>query len=146
MPAVSSRSRGILRTARQRLTSCSDEQGTIPCLRCKRDNLECVLGGSNRGGRRVRKKRIDETNRGLLSLTATGPEDGSFHALGNLGTWSHDAGAQQQQYGENLHAAGSDSSNTDELAFSNLQNPSDALGILARVAGETSSNEESTLR
>ncbi|KAL1656265.1 hypothetical protein SLS61_001339 [Didymella pomorum] len=128
---------------RKRKSRCLlDEQGTIPCLRCKRDNLDCVLGGSNRGGRRVRKKRIDETTPGLPSLTGTGPEDGSFHALGNLGTWSHDAGAQQQQYGENPHAAGSDSSNTDELAFSNLQNPSDALGILARVAGETSSNEE----
>ena len=117
----------------------SDEQGTIPCLRCKRDNLDCVLGGSNRGGRRVRKKRIEETTTGLPSLTATGTEDGSFHALGNLGTWS---GAQQQQYGESAQAGGSDSSNTDELPFNNLQNPSDALGILARVAGETSSNEE----
>jgi hypothetical protein len=101
-----------------------------------------VLGGSNRGGRRVRKKRIEETNPGLPSLMATGPDDGSFHALGNLGTWSHDGGAQQQQYGDDPHAARSDSSNTDELAFNNLQNPSDALGILARVAGETSSNEE----
>jgi hypothetical protein len=103
-----------------------------------------VLGGSNRGGRRVRKKRVDETNPSLPSLTTTGPEDGSFHALGNLGTWSHEANVHQQpQYGgDNPHVAGSDSSNTDELPFNNLQNPSDALGILARVAGETSSNEE----
>ena len=102
-----------------------------------------MLGGSNRGGRRVRKKRIDETNPSLPSLTTTGPEDGSFHALGNLGTWSHEANVQQQpQYGDHPHVSGSDSSNTDELPFSNLQNPSDALGILARVAGETSSNEE----
>lgn len=112
-----------------------------------------MLGGSNRGGRRVRKKRIDGADARLPSLTATAPDDGhgSFHALGNLGTWSHDAGVQQQQqqgqqqppqYGDVAHAAGSDSSNTDELPFNNLQNPSDALGILARVAGETSSNEE----
>ncbi|KAH6644080.1 hypothetical protein C7974DRAFT_371236 [Boeremia exigua] len=134
---------------RKRKSRCLlDEQGTIPCLRCKRDNLECVLGGSNRGGRRVRKKRIDSdaAGPGLPSLAATGPDDGSFHSLGNLGTWSHDAShdaAAAQQYGEHPHAAGSDSSNTDELAFNNLQNPSDALGILAQVAGETSSNEES---
>lgn len=106
-----------------------------------------MLGGSNRGGRRVRKKRIDEANPGLPSLTPAGPEEGSFHTLGNLGTWSHDTSAHQQQhYVDNPHAAGSasDSSNTDELPFSNLQNPSDALGILARVAGETSSNEENS--
>jgi hypothetical protein len=101
-----------------------------------------VLGGSNRGGRRVRKKRVDDSH-GLPSLTTTGPEDGSFHSLGNLGTWSQDPVSQQQQFDHDPHAARSESSNTDELPFSNLQNPSDALGILARVAGETSSNEES---
>jgi hypothetical protein len=111
-------------------------------LRCKRDSLDCVLGGSNRGGRRVRKKRVDDSH-GLPSLTTTGPEDGSFHSLGNLGTWSQDPVSQQQQFDHDPHAARSESSNTDELPFSNLQNPSDALGILARVAGETSSNEES---
>jgi hypothetical protein len=111
-------------------------------LRCKRDSLDCVLGGSNRGGRRVRKKRVDDSH-GLPSLTTTGPEDAGFHSLGNLGTWSQDPAPQQQQFGHDSHAARSESSNTDELPFSNLQNPSDALGILARVAGETSSNEES---
>ena len=60
-----------------------------------------------------------------------------------MGTWSQDPASQQQQFGHDPHAARSESSNTDELPFSNLQNPSDALGILARVAGETSSNEES---
>jgi hypothetical protein len=119
-----------------------DNDGSIPCLRCKRDSLDCVLGGSNRGGRRVRKKRVDDSH-GLPSLTTTGPEDGSFHSLGNLGTWSQDPVSQQQQFGHDSHAARSESSNTDELPFSNLQNPSDALGILARVAGETCSNEES---
>jgi hypothetical protein len=119
-----------------------DNDGSIPCLRCKRDSLDCVLGGSNRGGRRVRKKRVDDSH-GLPSLTTTGPEDGSFHSLGNLGTWSQDPVSQQQQFDHDPHAARSESSNTDELPFSNLQNPSDALGILARVAGETSSNEES---
>lgn len=56
-------------------------------------------------------------------------------------TWTQEPNAQQQ-YHDDEHAARSESSNTDELQFSNLQNPSDALGILARVAGETSSNEE----
>lgn len=128
---------------------CSDSDNSIPCLRCKRDNLECVLGGSNRGGRRERKKkRVDESQsqseslpqQPLPSLANTAPE-GSFHTLGNLGTtWSQDPGVQP--FGEELQASRSGSSNTDELPFSNLQNPSDALGILARVAGESSSNDE----
>lgn len=116
-----------------------------------------MLGGSNRGGRRERKKkRPDEPQSEaqpqsqsaaqvqptLPPLSASAPE-GSFHTLGNLGTtWSQDASVQQ--FGDDVQAPQSDSSNTDELPFSNLQNPSDALGILARVAGETSSNEENS--
>ncbi|KAH9874272.1 hypothetical protein IAQ61_004903 [Plenodomus lingam] len=76
----------------------------------------------------------------LPSLTVTAPE-GSLHTLGNLGTWQ-EPGANQAQYGEELQNSRSNSSNAEELPFSNLQNPSDALGILARVAGESSSNEE----
>ncbi|KAH6882105.1 hypothetical protein BKA58DRAFT_13751 [Alternaria rosae] len=135
---------------RKRKSRCLlDSDNSIPCLRCKRDNLECVLGGSNRGGRRERKKkRVDESQsqlepqsqQPLPSLANTAPE-GSFHTLGNLGTtWSQDPGVQP--FGEELQASRSGSSNTDELPFSNLQNPSDALGILARVAGESSSNDE----
>ena len=105
-----------------------------------------MLGGSNRGGRRVRKKRGEEvqqrsqSRQALPSLAAATPDD--FHTLGNLGTWSQDAGTQQQFGGNDSHASRSESPHTDELPFSNIQNPSDALGILAKVAGETSSNEE----
>ncbi|KAH8726547.1 hypothetical protein GQ44DRAFT_705808 [Phaeosphaeriaceae sp. PMI808] len=135
---------------RKRKSRCLlDEGGSIPCLRCKRDNLDCVLGGSNRGGRRVRKKhRIDDTPTTTTippPLTASRADGESFHALGNLGTWSQEPSAIQPQYeGEDDHAMQSSSSNVDDLQFSNLQNPSDALGILARVAGETSSNEEAS--
>lgn len=99
----------------------------------------------------MRKKRVDENvphpeaiAQGQQSLPplAVNAHEGSFHTLGNLGTtWSQDP-AQQVQYNEDIQAQRSESSNSDELTFSNLQNPSDALGILARVAGETSSNEE----
>ncbi|KAH7392427.1 hypothetical protein DE146DRAFT_662443 [Phaeosphaeria sp. MPI-PUGE-AT-0046c] len=136
---------------RKRKSRCLlDESGSIPCLRCKRDNLDCVLGGSNRGGRRVRKKpRIEDTTTNettLPPLTTPRADEGSFHALGNLGTWSQGPAPlpQQQFEGGDGHATRSTSSNVDELQFSNLQNPSDALGILARVAGESSSNEEAT--
>ncbi|KAF1943712.1 hypothetical protein EJ02DRAFT_502024 [Clathrospora elynae] len=133
---------------RKRKSRCLlDSYNSIPCLRCKRDDLDCVLGGSNRGGRRERKKKhVDESQaqlqmqQPLPSLAATASE-GSFHTLGNLGTtWSQDLGAQQ--FGEDPQTSRSESSNTDELPFSNFQNPSDALGILARVAGESSTNKE----
>lgn len=101
----------------------------------------------------MRKKRVDEEQRAPLlqlqqqqqqqplpSLTTVAAPEGSFDTLGNMGTWEEPD--TQAQYTEDLQESGSGSSNTDELPFSNLQNPSDALGILARVAGEKSSSEE----
>lgn len=44
-----------------RLTALRDTSGSPgvpPCQRCIRDRRECVLGGSNRGGRRIRKNKI----------------------------------------------------------------------------------------
>jgi hypothetical protein len=97
----------------------------------------------------VRKKpRLEEPSSSALALPPLNTlrtDNGSFHALGNLGTWSQETAAQQQYGGrDDDHATRSGSSNTDEMQFNNLQNPSDALGILARVAGETSSNEEAS--
>ncbi|KAL4954257.1 hypothetical protein BDW69DRAFT_143229 [Aspergillus filifer] len=47
---------------RQRKSKCdldaSGSPGVPPCQRCIRDGRECVLGGSNRGGRRIRKNKI----------------------------------------------------------------------------------------
>ncbi|PGH28286.1 hypothetical protein AJ80_00177 [Polytolypa hystricis UAMH7299] len=48
---------------RQRKSRCdldsTGSPGTPPCQRCLRDHRECVLGSSNRGGRRVRKNKIN---------------------------------------------------------------------------------------
>jgi hypothetical protein len=33
---------------------------TTPCERCKANRLECVIGSSNRGGRRVRKRTLEQ--------------------------------------------------------------------------------------
>ena len=38
------------------LRGASGSPGTPPCQRCVKENRECVLGGSRRGGRRIRKK------------------------------------------------------------------------------------------
>ncbi|OJJ62889.1 hypothetical protein ASPSYDRAFT_673844 [Aspergillus sydowii CBS 593.65] len=47
---------------RQRKSKCdldaSGSPGVPPCQRCIRDRRECILGGSNRGGRRIRKNKI----------------------------------------------------------------------------------------
>ncbi|KAL4917892.1 hypothetical protein BDW62DRAFT_217844 [Aspergillus aurantiobrunneus] len=47
---------------RQRKSKCdldaSGSPGVPPCQRCIRGRRECVLGGSNRGGRRIRKNKI----------------------------------------------------------------------------------------
>lgn len=43
------------------LISFSDSNGNPgkpPCQRCVREHRECILGGSNRGGRRIRKNKI----------------------------------------------------------------------------------------
>ncbi|KAF7717162.1 Fungal Zn(2)-Cys(6) binuclear cluster domain-containing protein [Penicillium ucsense] len=47
---------------RQRKSRCdldsNGNPGKPPCQRCVRENRDCVLGGSNRGGRRIRKNKI----------------------------------------------------------------------------------------
>ncbi|KAK2762179.1 hypothetical protein FQN54_001188 [Arachnomyces sp. PD_36] len=59
---------------RQRKSRCdldtSGSPGTPPCRRCLRDHRECVLGSSNRGGRRIRKNKINSI---LLNPTSTAP-------------------------------------------------------------------------
>lgn len=118
-----------------------DNNGTVPCLRCKRDNLDCVLGGSKRGGRRVRRKTVEENV--LPPLTSYHQEESSF-PLGNVGTtpWvQSDPASRLQDRDDQLHT--SETSASDDMSFSNIQNPSDALGILARVA-ESSSEENAS--
>ncbi|KAF2843408.1 hypothetical protein M501DRAFT_1005983 [Patellaria atrata CBS 101060] len=124
----------------------------LPCLRCKRESLECVLGGSNRGGRRVRKKPLDSSISGLESFKNPYTELNTgqhFHELGNVGTYDPTGGSGSKPPSEvrgPLNRNGNSSSSASEpMPFSNLQNPSDALGILAQVA-ENGSNEEYNLR
>ncbi|ORY12960.1 hypothetical protein BCR34DRAFT_624061 [Clohesyomyces aquaticus] len=103
---------------RKRKSRCLlDADGSVPCLRCKRDGHECVLGGSNQ---------------------STG-----FHGLGTVGTspWGRETeSSRQQPVRRDSQMPRSGSTTPDDIQFPNLQNPSDALGILARVA-ETSTGE-----
>ncbi|KAK7191994.1 hypothetical protein DPSP01_003866 [Paraphaeosphaeria sporulosa] len=138
-PPKTKRAHQACLNCRKRKSRCLlDNDGSVPCLRCKRDNLDCVLGGSNRGGRRVRRKTVAEGT--LPSLANYHQEESSF-PLGNVGTtpWMRTDPTPQLPEGEN-QLQRSETSTSDEMTFPNLQNPSDALGILARVA-ESSSEE-----
>ncbi|KAF2014613.1 hypothetical protein BU24DRAFT_371300 [Aaosphaeria arxii CBS 175.79] len=125
---------------RKRKSRCLlDNDGSIPCLRCKRDNLDCVLGGSNRGGRRVRKPKPVETATLPTLPTFTAQDDTPFSGIGNVGTnpWTQTETNEQQRNGGGTHdqiPQSESGTSSDELPYANLQNPSDALGILARVA------------
>lgn len=59
---------------RQRKSKCdldaSGSPGQPPCQRCIRDNRECVLGSSNRGGRRIRKNKF-QTVTPIVTLSPT---------------------------------------------------------------------------
>ncbi|KAF2200233.1 hypothetical protein GQ43DRAFT_82020 [Delitschia confertaspora ATCC 74209] len=126
---------------RKRKSRCLlDADGSVPCLRCKRDNLECVLGGSNRGGRRVRRKTVDSQI--LPSPNTYDQEDTGFHGLGNVGTspWPRATDGDRQHMRRDGEIQRASSSTSEDIPFRDLQNPSDALGILARVA-ETSHGE-----
>lgn len=131
-----------------------DADGQVPCLRCRKEHLDCVLGSSNRGGRRVRRKPAGNAT-SAPNEAFNAEEDGSFDSLGNVGTvgsWSAPA-AQQESHGRSagqtlqLPREPIDSTRTsrslssENIQFANLQNPSDALGILAQVA-ETSTGED----
>lgn len=62
------------------LTSNRDSSGSPgapPCQRCIRENRECVLGGSNRGGRRIRKNKIKNFTPTSNLLPQRHPEDSS---------------------------------------------------------------------
>jgi hypothetical protein len=80
--------------------------GRPPCQRCIREARECVLGESNRGKRRKPKE-----------------------SLGNSQTPNTDRDDMSQSNDEGPGGPGDDG-----IAFAGIQNPSDALGILAQVA------------
>ncbi|CZT09159.1 uncharacterized protein RCO7_04039 [Rhynchosporium graminicola] len=169
---------------RNRKSKCDLEpnNGRPPCRRCQRENRECVLGESHRGGRRVRKKpKLDEeadaASEGPVSVTAssrrgspksqpqTSPRFGMdanqsqqpsepFHTrYDNRQTWQPTAAAGDgpsryteyppilsptinQSYRSRMESTVSIIGKPSHagIATADLQNPSDALEILAQVA------------
>ncbi|KAL2073889.1 hypothetical protein VTL71DRAFT_11215 [Oculimacula yallundae] len=158
--------------------------GRPPCRRCQRENRECVLGESHRGGRRVRKKpKLEEEGEGSSTSPST-PTASTFHgspatqpqtspqfrtnpghaqhssepfhtryddrqmwqqqpsAAGGDGTSRYPeyppilGESQNQPYRERLESTASiiGKPSHEGIATAALQNPSDALEILAQVA------------
>lgn len=141
------------------LTSCSSRDsngagGGPPCQRCVRDGTECILGGSNRGGRRIRKPRaIPNTT----SVAQSGGNENSTHVpnadiyeqsySGQSPTSSHYDNPQQQQSGGN-ETLPSPSSNMaaaieDTFASSNLHSTSEALNFLSQAAANAAAAQVS---
>lgn len=130
---------------------------TTPCDRCKATNQECVIGGSNRGGRRVRRKiaqgdsRHDGAEHSFLedsldgtSELATAPTEHNDYVLPASNVMGANTAIPidpllkpsgtldaEDPY---LQVTRESSTGTSNIAFDELQNPSDALGILAQIA------------
>ncbi|KAF2759045.1 hypothetical protein EJ05DRAFT_509914 [Pseudovirgaria hyperparasitica] len=150
---------------RKRKSRCHlDEGGQVPCLRCKREDLECILGGSNRGGRRIRRKTIDpqvgpSSYPTIYTHTQEEVEESAYGQLSAATAWAtHPLPTQsptqlrpqlpdlnsESRYRE-LQPPEIDRSrslSSEQLSFPKLQNPSDALGILAQVAETSTNNDE----
>ncbi|EME45013.1 hypothetical protein DOTSEDRAFT_128825 [Dothistroma septosporum NZE10] len=139
---------------RSRKSACNlptDESGqiTTPCERCKASNLECVIGSSNRGGRRVRKRPLDQAKilddnpqkhrRQSSEVTAGADERYHMNAptpaiMLDPALQAADLGARDSYLATTQATRESSTLSTSNIAFNDLQNPSDALGILAQIA------------
>lgn len=136
---------------RQRKSRCdlysSGEPGRPPCERCIREQHECVLGGSRRGGRRVKRSQSDMT----AMSGAQGPRDAalppplisssSHHdyqrpgsAEGPLSTWINRESRVLPPLPTQCATPSAQMTVDDTVAATDLQNPADALEFLANVA------------
>lgn len=52
----------------------TDGEPQPPCLRCRKENKQCVIGSSNRGGRRVRRSTIASQQAQQQTQTSTQPQ------------------------------------------------------------------------
>ncbi|GAB7365072.1 hypothetical protein MBLNU230_g5853t1 [Neophaeotheca triangularis] len=153
---------------RQRKSRCdlygSGEPGKPPCERCIREQHECILGGSRRGGKRVKRSHSDASTApsgaqpaSIEGLSQPQPAaNSSASAQGNapgLGQWkSNTSDGKLPPWVESRSlpppptADFSARSGTpskpvvdDDTAMADLQNPADALEFLANVAERNSS-------
>ncbi|KAH0305345.1 hypothetical protein KCU71_g9909, partial [Aureobasidium melanogenum] len=204
------KSRLVCRARKSKCTlDTTDGEPQPPCLRCRKENKQCVIGSSNRGGRRVRRSTIasqqaqgqsqaqtqasnqsqarpgqqtqktpsnDESAQATSWNSTAMPSDpysaSSHHNITgatplstNTGVSNLDFATQRQLFDPQNLAMDIDStvgtatannirpheqnneesgrsSSSENIPFNDLQNPSDALDILAQIA----SNDNNSAR
>ncbi|KAG8625435.1 hypothetical protein KVT40_007186 [Elsinoe batatas] len=130
-----------------------------PCQRCKREGKECVIGSSNRGGRRVRKSTLaaneqDERSQSpkpgdeSVNSTIFSIETAPTAPMNGLPLPPMQIDPALIGYGQNHKLPPPDvqpgsRSSSDDVPFNDLQNPSDALSILAHIANGNHENRTS---
>jgi hypothetical protein len=127
--------------------------GSPPCGRCKKDGRECVLGGSNRGGSRIRKKNL---NGSASNITAPSLGPIKEHAQ-NASTQSLQTGLQLSSHPQipikvqlddannvAMDEAEDDTASTADSALANAipRNPSDAWQLLKDVANRGGAEDQ----
>ncbi|KAI1610101.1 hypothetical protein EDD37DRAFT_569100 [Exophiala viscosa] len=142
---------------RARKSRCDLEAsgGQPPCGRCQKENRECVLGTSNRGGSRIRKKTVSHINTTghppalttAQSITAE-PTSASFLQPSPIQHLSHVVGPDSPP---NITSAPNaaeddDSASTADSTIGNTipRNPSDAWQLLKDVANREADHLQAT--
>ncbi|KAI9739294.1 MAG: hypothetical protein M1834_007507 [Cirrosporium novae-zelandiae] len=150
-------SRACLR-CRSRKSRCdldsSGKPGTPPCQRCVRDQVECILGGSNRGGRRIRKTvaapentltttlvaennsaiGVDDLTRSRLSNFASSPTYASNPVRQSLQTTVPSPESHRTSNIREIPEEETASEIDSAIASTDIRNPSDAWQLLTDVA------------
>ena len=136
----------------------SGEPGRPPCERCIREQHECVLGGSRRGGRRVKRTQSDipgtaVQSQGIDSVIRPVPlppvrqdYQSPSHNGQALPTWidrdSRVLPPLPQEPPVHTSTPSAKLTVDDTVAATDLQNPADALEFLANVAERDSGSNQ----
>ena len=142
----------------------SGEPGRPPCERCIREQHECVLGGSRRGGRRVKRTQSDGPRATSASKGQTSSIDSVIRPVPippsrslyqspsrseqRLPAWtgidreSRILPPLPQEPPAHSSTPTAKFSVDDSVASTDLQNPADALEFLAHVAERDSSTNQ----
>ncbi|KAL2062119.1 hypothetical protein VTL71DRAFT_6385 [Oculimacula yallundae] len=124
-------SRACLR-CRQRKSKCNlgsaGQPGKPPCESCVRDQAECVLATSKRGGKRVRRSAATQSSSSKPLPVA----NSSSYAAGIEDDFSHPSPNDRESYERDgpISAANFD----DTIASTDLHATSDALNMLSQAA------------
>ncbi|KAJ5741438.1 hypothetical protein N7533_010847 [Penicillium manginii] len=110
--------------------ACSiGEAGKPPCLKCEREGADCVLAGSRRGGDYSRFRQTRKTSTSNAQAERNSPIAPHFNVNVSV-TSPGNVSIPSTKY-------------SDRTVHNNLQNPSDALLILAHAAGDPGDQSQS---